>query len=362
MTATTQHDFDKNTEAFTVSAAFPKAIKGRTVLITGVNKLGIGFATVQAFAQQAPSTLILAARSQLKLEECFEILRSGFPDIEFRLLLVDLASIESVRSAANSVNAWSDVPKIDIVINNAGLMRHGEQFDGEMPTSADGIEDMFATNHLGHFLLTNLIMPKIIAAAEASPAGYTRIVQLSSSGTWVSPFRASDVDWKRPARAIPENERPNFKMMKMAGMDVDENSDVTYIPTAAYGQSKTCNILFALELNRRLFEQYGILSLAVNPGEVQSELGRNTSREWLDNAIRKREAAGLMHWKTLSGGASTTLVAACDQNLSIPDVSGKGIFLQDCQITQAPPWATESAAADKLWKLSEELVKEDFKW
>ncbi|KAJ9650771.1 hypothetical protein H2198_009926 [Neophaeococcomyces mojaviensis] len=360
MTTTTHSEFDKNTESTAVAAAFPASIKGRTILITGVNKLGIGFSTAQAFASQSPARLILAARSQAKLEECVEALRSEYSGIDIRPLLVDLSSLKSIRTAANEVLGWNDVPTIDIVINNAGLMRHGEKYDGEMPVSQDGIEEMFATNHLGHYLLTNLIMSKIIAAAKSTTPGSTRIVNLSSSGAYVSPFRASDVSWRKPAKDLPENERPNFAMMKMARMNVDENSDVTYIPTAAYGQSKTCNVLFAVGLNTRLFEKYGILSLALNPGEIKSELGRNTDPEWLAKAIKSREEMGLMHWKSLNQGASTTLVAACDPKLGLPDSDGRGQFLSDAQIAPAPKWAVDKEAAEKLWKVSEELAGEKF--
>lgn len=360
MTSTTHQEFDKNTESTAVAAAFPDAIKGRTILITGVNKLGIGYSTAQAFASQAPARLILVARNQTKLSECVEALHKDYPDIDVRPLLVDLSSIASVHSAAKEVLSWDDVPTIDIVVNNAGVMRHGEKANGPMPVSEDGHEDMFATNHLGHFLLANLIMSKVIAAAKSAKPGATRIINLSSSGTWVSPFRASDITWSKPAKDIPENERPNFPMMKMAGMDIAE--DVAYIPTAAYGASKTCGVLFSVGLNARLYEKYGILSLAVNPGEIKSELGRHTDPEWLAKAIRKREELGLMHWKSLNQGASTTLVAACDPKLGLPGTDGERYFLSDAQIAQAPKWAVDSDAAEKLWKISSELTSENFEY
>lgn len=358
MTATTHSDFDQNTDSTVVAAAFPESIQGRTILITGVNKLGIGFSTAQAFASQGPARLILAARNQSKLSECVEALRADYPSIDIRALIVDLASIASVKQAAKEVLSWDDVPRIDVVVNNAGIMRHGEKADGPVPKTGDGIEDMLHTNHVGHFLLTNLIMPKIIAAAKSSKPGATRIVNLSSSGAWASPFRASDIAWSKPAKDIPENERPNFPMMKMAGMNIDEN--VAYVPTAAYGASKTCAVLLAVGLNVRLYEKYGILSLALNPGEIKSELGRHTDPEWLTKLLKKREEAGLMHWKSLNQGASTTLLAACDPKLGLPDAGGRGYYLSDAQIAQAPQWAVDKEAAEKLWKVSEELTGENF--
>ena len=197
-------------------------------------------------------------------------------------------------------------------------------------------------------------MPKIVAAARDTPAGSVRIINLSSSGTWVSPFRASDIAWSKPASQLPLNEHPNFEMMKQAGINV--NDSLTYIPTAAYGQSKTCNILFSVGLNERFFEKHGILSLALNPGEIKTELGRNVDRAWLDKMIKKRDEAGLMNWKTHMQGASTTLVAACDPKLNLPESDGNGYYLSDCQIAKAPGYATDKETAEKLWKTSEELT------
>ena len=358
MTSTTNPNFTKETEASEVAAAFPQAIKDRTILITGVNKQGLGYATAEAFASQAPRCLIIAGRSKAKVQECVDSLSSQYPAIDIRPLLVDLSSQKSVKAAASEVLGWKDVPSIDLVVNNAGIMRHGESFDGKMPVSEDGVEEAFATNHLGHFLLTNLIMPKITAAAKDAPAGSVRVVNLSSSGNYVSPLRASDITWSKPASQLPEKERPNFAMMKQAGMTCSD--DTTYIPTAAYGQSKTCNVLFSVGLNDRLFKKHSILSLALNPGEIKTELGRNTDRAWLDKMIKKRDEMGLMNWKTQAQGASTTLVAACDPKLGLPESDGTGQYLSDCQITKAPGWATDKEDAEKLWKISEELTGQEF--
>ena len=358
MTSTTHTNFDRSTRAIEVAAAFPQAIKDRTILITGVNKLGIGYTTAEAFASQSPRCLVLAGRSKDKIQECIDSLHSRYPVVDIRPLVVDLSSQKSVRSAATEVLGWTDVPSIDMVINNAGIMRHGERFDGDMPRSEDGIEQMFATNHLGHFLFTNLIMQKITAAAKHAPAGSTRIINLSSSGTYVSPLRASDIAWEKPSSQLPEKERPNFAMMKQAGMDVSE--ETAYIPTVAYGQSKTCTILYSVGLNERVYKKYGILSLALNPGDIQTELGRNTNPEWLASTIKKREEMGIMHWKTQAQGASTTLVAACDPELTLPEGDDNGQYLSDCQIAKAPAWGTDKTDAQKLWQISEELAGQNF--
>ncbi len=141
MTSTSHPNFHKETEATEVVGAFPQAIKDRTILITGVNKQGIGYATAEAFASQSPRCLILAGRSSAKVEECVDALHSQYPDVDVRALLVDLSSQRSVRTAANEVLGWNDVDAIHLVINNAGMMRHGETFEGDVPVSEDGIEE-----------------------------------------------------------------------------------------------------------------------------------------------------------------------------------------------------------------------------
>jgi NAD(P)-dependent dehydrogenase (short-subunit alcohol dehydrogenase family) len=355
MTSTTVADFGAKTDAATVASTFSSSIKGRTILITGVNKLGVGYATAQALASQSPRSLVIAGRSSTKLEECLDDLRQKFPDDDFRPLILDLSSQGSVRKAAAEVLSWEDVPTIDIVINNAGVMNIPE-----CTFSEDGIEMHLATNHVGHFLFTNLIMPKLVASASKGPIGATRIINVSSMATTVSALRASDVKWEKPSSQIPENERPQFALMKMSGLDVDE--EMAYIPMAAYGHSKTANVLYSVGLNKRLYGKHGILSLALNPGEIRTELQRTTDKAWLEKNVEFRKKMGA-EWKTFEQGPSTTLVAALDPKLSKPGADGYGQFLSDCQITNmAPPYALDGNEAEKLWAITEGLVKESFSW
>lgn len=141
MTSTTHADFDKGTEATAVAAAFANTIKERTILVTGVNKQGIGYTTAEAFASQSPRRLILAGRSPAKVRQCIDALHSKYPDVDIRPLLVDLSSQKSVRAAADEILGWEDVEAIHLVVNNAGMMRHGESFEGDVPLSEDGIEE-----------------------------------------------------------------------------------------------------------------------------------------------------------------------------------------------------------------------------
>ena len=267
MASTSHATFDARTSATEVATAFSSSIRSRTILITGVNKLGLGYAAASAFASQNPKTIILASRSSTKLEECLEALSLEYPDTRFRELIVDLSSQRSVRRAAQTVLEWSDVPTIDTIINNAGVMMVPER-----TLSEDNIEMHLATNHVGHCLLTNLLASKMIAAAKTSNAGTTRIVNVSSLATFVSGIRFSDIDWSRSSLDLPEKERPNMALMKMSGLQVEEGQ--SYIPMAAYGSSKTANALFSVALNKMIYRRHGILSISLHPGEVASELQR----------------------------------------------------------------------------------------
>ncbi|EXJ82480.1 hypothetical protein A1O3_06293 [Capronia epimyces CBS 606.96] len=356
MTCITHTEFDGKTEGVTVAEAYSGSIKDRTILVTGVNKRGIGFGIVQAFASQSPRRLILAGRSASKVQECIDDLRSQYPDvdIDYRLLQVDLSAQESVRKAASVVLSWTDVPTIDLVINNAGVMNLPQKL-----LSPEGIEMHLATNHIGHFLLTNLILPKLIAAAKNSPPGSVRIINVTSLAAYLSGLRASDMNFNKASSEIPEKERPNAAFLRGGGLEADDH--MSYIPMAAYGHSKACNILFSVGLNEKLYEKYGILSLSLHPGEVRSDLHRTTDLDWLDKATKSRESQGFF-WKTPTQAAATALVGALDPNLVRPTSDGHGYFLNDCRIGKAPPHAVDETDAHKLWELSEGFVGESFAW
>lgn len=352
MTTITHTEFDGRTEALTVAAAYAPLIKERRIIITGVNKLGIGYTSAEAFASQAPSCLILAGRSMVKLQECRDALRSQYPDTDYRLLQIDLSSQDSVRKASSTLLSWVDVPTIDLVINNAGVMNIPER-----TLSPEGIEMHLATNHVGPFLFNNLIMPRLIAAAEVLPRGSVRVINVSSVAAYLTGLRTSDMDFSRPTSALPDKEKPNATFLKGGGIPADDH--LSYIPLAAYGHSKACNILFSVGLNQKTYEKHGILSLSLHPGEARSELSRTTDQEWYNRVTKSREPHGFF-WKTLGQSASTTLVAALDPKLGRPGSDGRGYFLNDCQIGNAPKHAVDETDARKLWELSEEFVGEKF--
>ena len=281
--------------------------------------------------------------------------------MSYRALQVDLSSQQSVRAAAAEVLVWFDVPVIDIIVNSAGVM--GVQ---ERTLTRDGIEMHFATNHIGHWLLTCLIVPKLIKAAQSNPKGTTRVVNVSSASPMASSMRWSDINFDKKNRDLPETEQPNYEWFRAWGYTDIEH--VAYVPLDGYNRSKVANVLFGISANKRLYDKHGVLTLAVHPGVIQTELGRNFPAETIE-AIKAMSDTGYFSYKTLGAGASTSVVAALDPKLGRGVGETKngcenwGAYLVDCQISdQACPLAVSSKEAEKLWELSEKLVEQSFAW
>ncbi|KAI0019254.1 NAD(P)-binding protein [Xylariomycetidae sp. FL0641] len=363
MSATTHPEFHKDTEAKEVAAAFADRIRGKTVLVTGVNRKGIGFAAAEGFASQSPATIIVTGRTLSKLEDSIAALRAAYPDVAYRALVLDLSSQRAVRAAAAEVLSWADVPRIDYVIASAGVMAGGE----ERRLGADGLELHLATNHLGHWLLTCLLAPKLLAAAaQYAPAdrGNVRVVYVSSGSPYLARMRWSDMNFGTPNQDLPAAEQPPFEFLERWG-----HTDVrarAYAGVDAYNRSKVANVLCGVGVTRRLFARHGILGLAVHPGVIPTELSRDLAPA-IVTSVEGLRKAGLWSYKSLQAGAATQLVAALDPGLTRPEPrDGKdnyGAFLDDCQIThKCDPLAVADAEADRLWKWSEEQVGEKFEW
>jgi NAD(P)-dependent dehydrogenase (short-subunit alcohol dehydrogenase family) len=345
--------FGFDTTAFEVADVFPDAIKGRTIIVTGVSHGGIGGATVKALAAHSPRLLICSGRNPDKVNAVIDELQETYPDVKYRFLNMDLSSQASVRNAAAEILGDDDVEAIDILINNAGVMDIQER-----TLSPDGIEMQFATNHIGPFLFTNLVMPKLISAAAKTspPSANTRIINVSSLAYVFGPVRFSDYNFSKPLDQIPEAEWPQMDRLRQLG--ALEDNPAPYIPFAAYAQSKTASILYSLSLTAKLATKYNIISFALHPGSISTELQRNSDPQKLAD-LRRR--SGGMRIKTLESGASTTLVAALDPTLKAANVKdGSGLYLDNCQKGTLEPWAKDPEAAEKLWRLSEELVGQKF--
>jgi NAD(P)-dependent dehydrogenase (short-subunit alcohol dehydrogenase family) len=182
----------------------------------------------------------------------------------------------------------------------------------------------FGTNHLGHFLFTNLVLPPVLAGAPA------RIVNLTSAGHQSSDIVWNDVDYEH---------RP-------------------YDKWEAYGQAKTANILFTVELDRRLAVQ-GVHAYAVHPGMIVTQLGRHLNRDDIKSLGERAKARGttLPAYKTVEQGAATSVWCATAPELA----ETGGVYCEDCHVSENhAPWALNADNARRLWTLSEQMVGQEF--
>src|SRR5579884_1147393 len=276
------------TSSFTAHSSAEEVIaghdlSGKTVLVTGASS-GIGVETARALLS-AQAEVILAVRDREKGEQVAQELQAATGNQQAHVLTVDLGALASVRQAAEQFHArWS---KLHVLINNAGIMATPQRY------TPDGFELQFGTNHLGHYLLTLLLLPALQAAAPA------RVVVLSSSGHRFSDIHFDDINYR---------ERP-------------------YEKWEAYGQSKTADALFAVGLMQHYGEQ-GITANAVNPGGIRTGLQQHLSREdllargWIDEQGNWL----ITSWKSPQQGAATSVWAAVGKELE--GIGGR--YLEDC--------------------------------
>lgn len=299
-------------------------LSGKRILVTGVSA-GLGVETARALAARG-AAVVGAARDLKKAEVATQVVRDQAANGgSLELIELDLASLKSVRAAADKLLA--DGRQFDVVINNAGVMACPKS------TTADGFETQFGTNHLGHFVFANRI------ASLIKPGG--RLVSLASSG-----HRFSDVDL----------EDPNFETTE-------------YTPFGAYGRSKTANVLFAVEFDRR-HKDRGVRAIAVHPGGIMTELGRHMTDEMraamLAQVNANQPAGQSFQWKSIPQGAATSVWAGI-----VADVNEVGgLYCEDCHLAhneESPTarsgvraYAIDPANAKALWEMSEEMVGETF--
>ncbi|WP_202386959.1 SDR family NAD(P)-dependent oxidoreductase [Qipengyuania algicida] len=302
-----------------------KDLSTRVVFITGAYS-GLGRETARAMGAKG-AHLILSGRDAAKLESAArEISQETGAEVE--TLVCDLASLDSIRTAAK--DATERFERIDILINNAGVMA------APLGRTADGFETQFGTNHLGHFLLTNLLMP-LVENGSAQ-----RIVNLSSRGHHFDQVHFDD---------------PNF-----------EHRD--YDKWQAYGQSKTANILFSVGLEKRL-KSKGIHAYAVHPGGIMTNLGRHMSEQDIQfmmarmRKLAEESGSSGEGFKSIPQGAATTCWVATASELA----DRGGLYAENCHVAEIDDdsttegvrsYAIEPKKAEQLWKLSEELVGETF--
>ena len=293
-------------------------LSGRTFFITGGNS-GLGLESGRALAAKG-AHIVLAGRDPAKLDEAAEAIRADTPNAQVETIVCDLASLASMRDCGRE--ARERLAKIDVLINNAGIMAC------PFGQTTDGFERQFGTNHIGHFVLTNELLPLIEKGENP------RIINLSS----LAHIR-SDIDF----------DDPNFERRE-------------YDKQVAYGQSKTANALHAVALDARLKER-GIRAASVHPGGIVTNLGRHLTdedREALMARMAKLAEAG-MAMKSIPQGAATQVWAATLLDI---DAHG-GAYCENCSVAEVKeesiadgvrPYAIDPEAAERLWTMSEKMI------
>ena len=178
------HSYNAATTADELVKDLSHHINSKIILTTGVSPGSLGATFVESIVRAQPALLILAGRNPTKLQRTAETITATRPRAQIRLVHLDLGSLDNVRKCAAEVNSWVDVSRVDVLVNSAGIMAT------DFALSQDGYESQLATNHLGHFLFTNLIMDKILASH--SP----RIVNISSDGHRLHPIRWGDYNFR----------------------------------------------------------------------------------------------------------------------------------------------------------------------
>ncbi|CAN5307900.1 SDR family NAD(P)-dependent oxidoreductase [soil metagenome] len=296
-------------------------LTGKVAIVTG-GATGIGIETAKALAQ-AGAEVVIAVRKPDLAEAAVAEINAVAKGAKASWSMLDLSSFTSIRAFAER---WGDKP-LNLLINNAGVMAC------PLAYTEDGLEMQIGTNHFGHFLLSVLLAPNLVAGAKAS-GKTSRLVSLSSIGHRRAPMNFDD---------------PHFRSHP-------------YEKWESYGQAKTANALFAVGFTKR-FKAQGVFANAVMPGGIMTPLQRHLPVEeqramgWIDESGKVRDG-----FKTPAQGASTSVWAAVGDELE----GVGGLYLED--LAQARPWTKEAGwsgvmpyaldpeQADRLWALSIETT------
>ncbi|KAI1444574.1 NAD(P)-binding protein [Annulohypoxylon stygium] len=314
----TDVDYDMTSDE--AADKFKEHISGKTVVITGCSPQSLGAEAARCVAQHGTKRLILASRSEISMKQVIESIRLS-PEMTCEIIPVrmDLSSQQSVRSAAAEVLKLA--PAIDILINNAAAC-----MIPEYTTTPEGIELTFGTNHIGHFLFTNLLMPALLSSVNP------RVVNVTSFGHQFSDVRFDDI---------------NFDNGK------------SYEPFMAYAASKSGNLLFTLGLTMKLGKTK-LRTIATDPGSIQTGINRLVTKEesiqrgW---SLPDGQPNPAIKWTTATKGVASYIKAAYD-----PDLANKnGVAIAAGGIDQSiAAHALDRQSAERLWKLSEKLVGQTF--
>ncbi|MBE4737766.1 MULTISPECIES: oxidoreductase [Streptomyces] len=288
---------------------------GRSAVVTGANS-GIGYAAARALARRG-AHVVLACRSAERGAAALERMSAEVPDGSVELMRLDLGDLGSVREFADAYAQASD--RLDLLVNNAGVMAVARS------RTADGFETQFGTNHLGHFALTGLLLPALLATPGA------RVVTVSSL------------------------------MHLRANIDIDDlDSERPYGRWLAYGRSKTANLLFTHELARRLAANGSdVVAAAAHPGYASTNLQTaGPSAEGRKSVERFMRVGNRFFAQSAEGGALPTLYAA-----TAPDVRPDSFIGPSFAMWRGSPapslrasWTRDDRASERLWAASAHLT------
>ena len=278
-------------------------LKGKVALVTGATS-GIGSATAEAMAAKG-AELFIVCRNAEKGRALLDSIRSKTGNTDLSMIVADLSVQADVRRAA--AEFLETGKPLHLLINNAGVIYT------ERKVTVDGLEETFAVNHLGYFLLTELLRERLVASAPA------RIVSVASGAhAFCKQIYFDDLNFER---------RP-------------------YKTFEVYGHSKLANILWTRELARQLHGT-GVTANCVHPGAVRSGLGKQNG--WLGKLTTALLGP---FFQSPEQGASTSIYVATS-----PDVEGvSGKYFAKCRELEPKPWAKDDAAAKQLWDVSRQLV------
>ncbi|KAG9233256.1 dehydrogenase [Amylocarpus encephaloides] len=319
--------YNAETTAEEVALECQSIIANKTILVTGASAGGLGATFATIVAKYRPACIILATRDLAKAEATAKEIATAAPAVRTRCTELDLASMQQIRKAAEEINLLDE--HIDVIVNNAGIMAN------LYTKTVDGIESQFGTNHIGHFLLTNLLLPKLLSRGQP-----IRIVNVSSNGFRFGPVRYEDTDF---------------------------GDGKTYNRWAAYAQSKSANMLFSRALAQR-FGKQGLVSASLHPGVIWTNISRSVATEdFAELGVLDRQLGYRSHWdhpfvaKSPSQGVATHIFAAFHPSLDSLDLNGS--YLQDCgvvELEKIQSWARDPIDARLLWDLSEKMVSQKF--
>jgi NAD(P)-dependent dehydrogenase (short-subunit alcohol dehydrogenase family) len=284
---------------------------GRVAVITGANT-GLGYETAAALAAKG-AHVVLAVRNLDKGKDAVALISERSPNVDVALQELDLTSLESIRAAAEQLR--SDYDRIDLLINNAGVMYTPKS------TTKDGFELQFGTNHLGHFAFTGLLLDRLL------PVAGSRVVTVSSVGHRIlADIHFDDLQWEH-----------------------------SYNRVSAYGQAKLANLLFTYELQRLLAPHGTTIAAAAHPGMSDTELMRNMPAP----LITAFERVAPLVAQDPAMGALPTLRAATDPTVLGGQYYGPAGFAQTRGYPKIVGSSKKSHDVDRqrrLWAVSEELT------